>query len=144
MKVGKILVCLTAAVALSMAVFGCTKVQIKKAEPVNSAAQESDKIVVNVVIDGSQGEDKAVSAKGQIEINVGDTVYDALKKFCDSQGYEITGDSSYIKAIGGLGEGSFGADPCGWMFSIDGEYAWDPADEATLEDGNEVVLEFVK
>ena len=144
MKVRKVLLCLVAAVALAAAVFGCTKVQTQKAESVDTTAQASEKIVVNIVIDGSKGEDKAVNAEGQMKISSGATAYDALKNFCDANGYEITGDPSYVKTIDGLGEGSFGAAPCGWMVSIDGEYPSQAVNNIILKDGNEIIWEFVK
>jgi len=144
MKARKVMICLLTAVALATAVFGCTKVEPKKAEPVETTAQASEKVEVEIIIDGSKGGDKAISCSGKLELTSGSTAYDALKKLCDSEGYEITGDPSYVKTIGGLGEGSFGATPCGWMFSVDGEYGSDPADKCILEDGNTVNWEFVK
>lgn len=144
MKAKKVLLYLVAAVALSVAVFGCTKRESQMAETVDTTTQESEKIVVNIVIDGSKGEDKAINAKGQLKLSAGSTAYDALKELCASQGYEITGDPSYVKTVGGLGEGSFGTAPCGWMFRIDGNYSVEPADKAVLEDGNEIIWEFAK
>ena len=43
-----------------------------------------------------------------------------------------------------LGEGSFGVLPCGWMYSVDGNYPPKPAGEYILKDKNEVIWEFVK
>jgi len=144
MKVLKVFVCLLTAVALAMAVFGCAKVAPKKAEPVATTAQAAEEIVVNVVIDGSNGEDKAISCEKKLTLSSGVTAYDALKKLCDEEGYEITGNPSYVKTIGGLGEGSFGATPCGWMFSVDGKYPSEAANESKLEDGSKLVWEFIK
>ncbi len=144
MKVIKVLLCLMTAVALTAAVFGCTKTETVKDKTVNTTQQESETIAVKVIIDGSKGEDKAISAEAQLEMTSGSTAYDALKQLCDSKGYEITGDSSYVKSIGGLGEGSLGSVPCGWMFIIDGNYPTKAADQMILENGNEVVWEFAK
>jgi len=144
MKVEKVLVCLLTAVALSMAVFGCGKSETQKAEPASATAQAQEEIVVSVVIDGSKGDDKAISCNGDITVSKDATAYDALKVLCDKNGLEITGEPSYVKTIGGLGEGSFGAAPCGWMFTIDGEYPTVAADKCTLEDGNKVIWEFTK
>jgi len=144
MKARKVLVCLLTAVALAVAVFGCAKVATKEAAPVETTAQATEKIVVNVVIDGSKGEDKSVSCEKELTLSSGMTAYDALKELCDEEGYEITGDPSYVKTIGGLGEGSFGTAPCGWMFSVDGEYPSVAANELKLEDGSKLVWEFIK
>lgn len=138
------LLCLLAAVALSTAVFGCTKTQTKATEPADTTIQAPEKIVVNIAIDGSKGEEKAINAKGQLELTSDATAYDALIQLCDNEGYGITGDSSYVKTIGGLGEGSFGVLPCGWMYSVDGNYPPKPAGEYILKDKNEVIWEFVK
>ena len=162
MKLRKVFICLCAAVAFATAVSGCTRVGTKKeatketvTEAVTEAAtqetivqntseQEPETIEIKVVIDGSQGEDKAISCSANVGLPSGATAYDALKNLCDSEDMEITGDPSYIKTIGGLGDGSFGAAPCGWMFSVNGEYPPSSADETVLEDGDEVIWEFAK
>lgn len=149
MKKRRVLVCLFAAVALATAVFGCTKKGVSvKAESVDAAAQmgedAAESLNVTVSIDGSKGEDKAISLKGQAQLAEGSSAFDALKMICDANDLEITGDPSYVETIGGLGEGSFGAVPCGWMFSVNGEYPNSSAEDCVLNDGDELIWEFVK
>ena len=138
------LLCLLTAVALTAAVFGCGKRQSQSAGTAESVTQASETIVVSIEIDGSGGEDRAISAEGRLKLSDGSTVYDALQRLCETRGYTITGEPSYVKTIGGLGEGSFGAVPCGWMFSVGGNYPPEPADKYILKDGDKVLWEFVK
>ena len=106
--------------------------------------KKQDIITITIMIDGSDGGDKAIECSGKEELPAGSTAYDALKAICDCNEYAITGDSSYVKTIGGLGEGSFGAKPCGWMFMVDNEYPVVPADECELKDGSTVTWVFMK
>ena len=144
MKGLKKFVCLVAAVALATAVFGCGKAETKKEAETTQAINVAEQVSVKVTIDGSKGEDKAISCEETLELQGGSTVYDALAALCDKNGFEITGEPSYIKTIGGLGEGSFGSTACGWMFTVNGNYSTDTADVCQLNDGDDIVWTFMK
>lgn len=138
MKGLKRILCIITALAIAMAVFGCAK------KEVTTKPSSSENISVTVNIDGSEGEDKAISASMAVDLTSGSTAYDALKVVCDANKLEITGDPSYVKTIGGLGEGSFGATACGWMYDINGEFPTSSANECVLNDGDILTWAFVK
>ena len=138
MKTLKKILCLLAAVAIAMAVLGCGKKE--QAQPTASGKD----ITVQLSIDGSAGNEKYdVNFSGKTSVPEGATAYDALKAVCDSNGFEIEGEPSYVTGIGGLGEGSFGSN-CGWMYMVNGDYAFCSADEYALSAGDDVVWIFMK
>lgn len=141
MKGLKFFACLLATVAIATVVFGCAK---KETTQETVPAQETGSIEVTITIDGTAGEDDAIFCQGKRKLPADSTAYDALKVLCDDEDYEITGDPSYVKTIGGLGEGSFGTTPCGWMYTINGEYPVTAANECVLSDGDELLWEFAK
>ena len=142
MKAKKVLLCLVAAVALTAAVFGCTKVQTQKAEPEKNSGA---KISVTVNIDGSAAEADGFKVGGskETELTEGSSALDALNAAAKDMGFEVKCSGDYVTHIGDLGEKSCGPNS-GWMYDVNGEMPNESAVKYIVKDGDTVTFTFWK
>lgn len=75
---------------------------------------------------------------GNVYIDRGDSVYDALSKALDNAGVEYSEDGGYVSAIGGLAEFDH-SERSGWMFTVDGKHK-DTGCRETKLTGNSTVI----
>ena len=142
MKAKKVLLCLIAAVALTTAVFGCTKMQTQKAEPEENSGV---KISVTVNIDGSAAEADGFKVGGskETELTEGSSALDALNAAAKDMGFEVKCSGDYVTHIGDLGEKSCGPNS-GWMYDVNGEMPNESAVKYIVKDGDTVTFTFWK
>ncbi len=96
-----------------------------------SSSQLSDTLAAALPKDGF------LAKQTYYEINEDTTVYDILLSAAEDNGLEITGDSSYIRSIGGIGE--FDCGPLsGWMYCVNGKFPMVSVGGYTPERGDEI------
>jgi len=123
-----------------------SSVSEKKKTSSDSEEKESNKIVVDISVDGSLGDrdgEKAFEGSGSVELKKNSSVYTALKALAKEEGWSIGGSSSYVSSINGLKEKANGA-LSGWMFYVNGEAVNKSAGACKLEDGDSVEWVFVE
>lgn len=103
-------------------------------------------IKVNIEFDTSAAPDYTgllKGAKGQVEVEEGATVFDALEKYVkdNNSGVEWSGDgaSLYVTSIDTVASGA----NTGWVYTLNGEMVMTGCNETVLEDGDTVVWSFI-
>lgn len=92
---------------------------------------------IALTIDASKGGDGVVANSRQIGINAGDSVYTALKRYCDSNKIILAGSSNYVSAIDGVAEFGNGSQS-GWIYSVNGTFAQIGCNSYKLSGGENV------
>lgn len=138
----KRLLCLIAAVAIAMAVLGCSQ---KTAEAIPADKSSGSPISVNVSIDGSAAEADGFKIGGSMDVQLtdGDSALDALISAADALGYEVKCKGDYVTHIGDLGEKSCGPNS-GWMFDVNGDMPNESSEKFIVKDGDKVTFTFWK
>ena len=80
-----------------------------------------------------------------IAFDDGDTVLDVLEQFAADNSIELdieNGSSSYVAAIGGVREGTYG-DVSGWVYTVNEQEVMKSADAYVLEDNDEIEWKYV-
>jgi hypothetical protein len=90
--------------------------------PVNS--QRSAKYIT-LTIDATKGNDGIVANNKQVAISTGDTVFSALKRYCDVNKILIsaqkTGNGEYVSSIDGVAQFDNGSES-GWIFCVGSKF----------------------
>ncbi len=81
------------------------------------------------------------------EYKDGDTVYDILKRSCETNGISVgeknTGYGIYIYSIGGYDEDYFGYKKGGWVYRLNGEMVMKSVDNCEVKKGDKIVFSYV-
>ena len=107
-----------------------------------SSPEQKDMITVHMSVDTSHAVDFGYDNfmfKGDVQVEKGTTVYDALK----ATGLAVSGTKSYVKSIGGLAERGCNQPGSGWAYSIDGVMGVKAANSAFLNGGETIVWKFI-
>ena len=144
----KVFLCIFTVALLSVAVLACAKTnEATKTEAAVAESETADKpaktIKINLVVDGSEAEKKAVYFEADLEVAEGTTCYEALKNYCDESKIKISGKPDYVTGISTLNEKDCGPNS-GWMYLINDEIVWEAADKQTLSDGDILTWKYVK
>lgn len=92
---------------------------------------------ITLTIDASKGGDGVVASGRQVGINAGDSVYTALKRYCDANKIILSGSSNYVSAIDGVAEFDNGSQS-GWIYSVNGTFAQVGCNSYKLNGGENV------
>ena len=136
-KPGALIAVIVLAIALMGAFVGCSQ-----GASSTSAASSEGTISVNLKVDATDY-DAGILYDGDITIEEGKTIYDALiASELDLDVGSMSG-SVYIDGIGGI-VASKVAPTSGWLFTVNGETSNVGVDSYTLKDGDKIVFTFYK